>query len=98
MAGFAGSAVSAAGVTLRRVRLHGRDREQAAIGALLPDAQAGAGGALVLFGDPGVGKSILLADTVRGTATMTVHHEGVAVEIGIWFMSSSSAGSGPGPR
>jgi DNA-binding NarL/FixJ family response regulator len=52
--------------------VHGRDREQAAIGALLQDAQTGAGGALVLLGDPGVGKSVLLVDTVRGTATMTV--------------------------
>jgi DNA-binding CsgD family transcriptional regulator len=54
------------------VVLHGRESEQAAIGALLSDARAGAGGSLVLLGEPGAGKSVLLADAARATHDMTV--------------------------
>ncbi len=42
--------------------LHGRVREQAALHAVLSRARAGAGGALVLRGEPGIGKSALLDD------------------------------------
>jgi DNA-binding CsgD family transcriptional regulator len=42
------------------VRLLGRDRACAVIDALLADARAGAGGALVVRGEPGIGKSVLL--------------------------------------
>lgn len=44
--------------------LHGRAEEQARISALVRDAVAGEGGALVLRGEPGTGKSALLADAV----------------------------------
>ncbi|WP_263984918.1 LuxR family transcriptional regulator [Streptomyces sp. HPF1205] len=40
--------------------LYGRDREAAAIDALLDDARAGRSGVLVLRGDAGIGKSALL--------------------------------------
>jgi DNA-binding CsgD family transcriptional regulator len=41
--------------------LRGREREQAAIDRLLEGARAGEGGGLVLRGEPGIGKSALLA-------------------------------------
>ena len=44
--------------------LAGRDTERSRVAALLTGAAAGHGGALVLRGLPGVGKSTLLADTV----------------------------------
>ncbi|MQY05730.1 AAA family ATPase [Actinomadura macrotermitis] len=50
--------------------LQGRGDEQAAIGALLEGARAGAGGALVLHGEPGAGKSALLADAADGVRTL----------------------------
>lgn len=42
--------------------LYGRDPERARLGALLEAAQASRSGVLVLRGDPGIGKSALLAD------------------------------------
>ncbi|WP_448624748.1 AAA family ATPase [Geodermatophilus sp. URMC 64] len=45
--------------------LAGRDTERAAVAALLDAARAGAGGALVVRGVAGSGKSALLADAVR---------------------------------
>ncbi|MGS0684275.1 AAA family ATPase [Nakamurella sp. GG22] len=44
--------------------LHGRDREQKRLLALLADARHSRGSALVVRGQPGVGKSALLADLV----------------------------------
>jgi predicted ATPase len=41
--------------------LVGRDRECARLDAMIADARAGAGGALVLRGDAGIGKTALLA-------------------------------------
>ena len=52
--------------------LHGRERETAAIVALLDEAWAGRGGALVLQGQPGSGKSALLAEAVVRAEGMTV--------------------------
>jgi len=49
------------------VVLHGRDSEIATVGALLEAARAGDGGALVVRGVPGVGKTALL-DEARGQA------------------------------
>jgi len=40
--------------------LVGRERECARLDAVLADARAGVGGALVLRGDPGIGKTALL--------------------------------------
>jgi DNA-binding CsgD family transcriptional regulator len=49
--------------------LLGRDREIAALDALLADVMAARGGALVLRGEPGIGKTSLLgAATARATA------------------------------
>jgi DNA-binding CsgD family transcriptional regulator len=48
------------GVQQTPARLPGRERECAVIDRLLADARAGAGGALVVRGEPGVGKSALL--------------------------------------
>jgi DNA-binding CsgD family transcriptional regulator len=52
--------------------LQGRDVEQARVTALLDAARAGRGGALVLRGQPGVGKSVLLADVGDRVPDMTV--------------------------
>jgi predicted ATP-dependent serine protease len=52
--------------------LVGRGREQAQVAALLAEAGAGRGGAMVLHGLPGVGKSTLLADTVDGAGAFRV--------------------------
>ncbi|HEY0449674.1 helix-turn-helix transcriptional regulator [Actinophytocola sp.] len=52
--------------------LHGRAKEQAAVGALLTEARAGAGGALVLRGEPGIGKSALLDHAAAHAAGMRV--------------------------
>lgn len=53
-------AMTGPGLQRQAVRLLGRDRECAVIDALLADARAGAGGALVVRGEPGIGKSALL--------------------------------------
>ena len=47
--------------------LQGRDSELARVARLLADASEGRGGALLLHGQPGVGKSALLAE-VRARA------------------------------
>ncbi|MGY1712036.1 AAA family ATPase [Geodermatophilus sp. SYSU D00758] len=52
--------------------LNGRDVERAALAALLDGARDGRGGALVLRGQPGVGKSALLADAADRAGGMTV--------------------------
>ncbi len=48
-------------VRLGLPRLHGRDRELAAVTGLAGQVGAGGGGALVVRGEPGIGKSALLA-------------------------------------
>ncbi|MGK5111209.1 ATP-binding protein [Geodermatophilus sp. CPCC 205506] len=66
--------------------LQGRERERAAVAALLEDAAAGRGGALVLRGQPGVGKSALLADTVaRATADTVLRTQGIESESPLAF-------------
>jgi hypothetical protein len=57
-------------------RLFGRDAECAAIDRLLADARAGAGGALVIQGEAGTGKSALLdyARTTARSATSKQHY------------------------
>jgi DNA-binding CsgD family transcriptional regulator len=52
--------------------LHGRAAERAAVAALLDDARIARGGALVVSGLPGVGKSALLADAAARAGDMQV--------------------------
>ncbi|PVZ14625.1 helix-turn-helix transcriptional regulator [Actinomycetospora cinnamomea] len=52
--------------------LHGRAAERAAITQLLDEAWSSRGGALVLRGEPGTGKSALLADAVANAEGMRV--------------------------
>ena len=52
--------------------LYGRDPERAVIGALLDAARESRSGALVLRGDPGIGKTALLADARERAADMQV--------------------------
>ena len=57
----------------RAVRIHGREPERARIAELLDRARTGSGGVLVVHGEPGVGKSELLTDTVtRARGSMLV--------------------------
>ena len=49
--------------------LHGREREQERLVVLLDEARGCRGGALVVRGQPGVGKSALLADLVDGAGS-----------------------------
>ncbi len=66
--------------------LHGRDTELAAIAALLDEAWASRGGALVLRGQPGVGKSALLAEAVATAEGMRVlRTQGVESEAPLAF-------------
>jgi DNA-binding CsgD family transcriptional regulator len=52
--------------------LRGRDKQQAAIGALLERARAGVSGAVVLRGEPGIGKTALLDYAHSQAAGMVV--------------------------
>jgi len=52
--------------------LQGREVERTTVAAVLDGARAGRGRSLVLLGDPGVGKSALLADAVARAEGMTV--------------------------
>jgi hypothetical protein len=80
-------------VTGRPVLLHGRAAEQSVIGRLIADARKGRSGALVLRGEPGIGKTALLdyaawaADPQeRGmTAVRVIRGAGVESEAGLPF-------------
>jgi len=52
--------------------LYGREPERARVAALLADARAGTAGALLIRGEPGVGKSALLQDALEAVAGMRV--------------------------
>ncbi|MDA0566274.1 AAA family ATPase [Streptomonospora sp. S1-112] len=73
----------------RRVRvLHGRTAEQAALTGLLDAAAAGAGGAAVLRGEAGIGKSALLEGAVReaaGRGMRVLRLTGVEAEAALGF-------------
>jgi len=61
--------------------LRGRETEQSQISALLDEAWASRGGALVLRGPAGVGKSALLADaTVRAEGMLVLRTQGIESE------------------
>jgi DNA-binding CsgD family transcriptional regulator/tetratricopeptide (TPR) repeat protein len=61
-----------AGPGQQPVRLSGREQECAVIDRLLAGARAGAGGALVVRGEPGIGKSALLGYARQHAAPMLV--------------------------
>ncbi|MEO6503382.1 MAG: AAA family ATPase [Jatrophihabitantaceae bacterium] len=52
--------------------LHGRETERARLAALLAGARAGTAGALLIRGEPGIGKSALLEDLLQGADGMRV--------------------------
>jgi DNA-binding CsgD family transcriptional regulator len=52
--------------------LHGRVKEQSVVDALLDEARDGNGGALVVLGEPGIGKSALLDHAAQHAAGMRV--------------------------
>ena len=68
------------------MQLLGRERQRAALDRLVESARDGFGGALVVHGEPGVGKTALLEDTA-GNATMLriVRCTGVEDEMGFPF-------------
>ena len=67
-------------------RLIGRRREQVAINELLQAARDGTGGVLVLHGEPGVGKTALLADTAQaGSGFRIISAVGVEGEMELPF-------------
>lgn len=66
--------------------LLGRAPEQAALAALLADARAGRSAALLLRGEPGIGKTALLRETVAQAAGLRVlHTRGVESEAELAF-------------
>jgi len=54
------------------VDLLGRERERAALDRLVEAAREGSGGALVVHGEPGVGKTALLEDSVVRASTLRI--------------------------
>jgi len=54
------------------VQLLGRERERAVLDRLVESARDGFGGALVVHGEPGVGKTALLDDAVARAATLRI--------------------------
>jgi len=67
--------------------LHGRDAEQAGVTALLDAARRGHGGALVVRGDPGIGKTALLADAAAraGDDVQVLRTQGIESESPLAF-------------
>ncbi|MFB9371453.1 helix-turn-helix transcriptional regulator [Kitasatospora albolonga] len=54
------------------MKLYGREREQAELAGRLAGARAGRGSALVLWGEPGIGKSALMERAAAGAEGFTV--------------------------
>ncbi|MGH3208470.1 MAG: ATP-binding protein, partial [Trebonia sp.] len=68
------------------MQVHGRDAELAALDDLLGQARNGASGALVLRGDPGIGKTALLAQAAeRASGFQVIRAAGVEEESGLPF-------------
>ncbi|MFC1430729.1 AAA family ATPase [Streptacidiphilus sp. N1-3] len=73
-------------------QLYGREDEQAAVDALLADARQGRSGALVLRGEPGIGKTALLdhaAGTAAGSGFRVIRATGVQYEAELPFAGLS---------
>ncbi len=66
------SLVVAHGLDYAGLVLIGRDAERALVGVLLEAARGSTSGALVIRGEPGVGKSALLEDAREAAADMQV--------------------------
>jgi DNA-binding CsgD family transcriptional regulator len=60
--------------------LYGRETERGVIGELLREAAEFRGGALVLFGRPGAGKTALLRDTAQWADALVLRAQGVESE------------------
>ena len=68
------------------MRVLGRETEQAVISGLLERAEAGEGGVLVVRGEPGVGKSVLLADAAaRAGDARVLRTQGIESEAPLAF-------------
>src|SRR2546430_5119505 len=68
------------------MQLLGRERERAALDRLVESARDGSGGALVVHGEPGVGKAALLEDSVeKATMLRIVRSAGVEGEMELPF-------------
>src|ERR1700761_563532 len=68
------------------MQVHGRDAELAALDGLLGQARNGTSGALVLRGDPGIGKTALLAQAAeRAGGFQGIRATGVEEESGLPF-------------
>ncbi len=67
--------------------LIGREREQAALVDLLAEASGGGSSVIVLVGDPGIGKSALLADTRRRANRTVLSTVGLEGETGIAYVN-----------
>uniref|UniRef100_UPI00186B12A3 AAA family ATPase n=2 Tax=Georgenia thermotolerans TaxID=527326 RepID=UPI00186B12A3 len=68
------------------MRVQGRAREQAAIDELVRAAREGRGGALVVRGEPGAGKSVLLADAAaRADGMQVLRTQGIESEAPLPF-------------
>ena len=65
--------------------LYGREPERGTIGTLLRDAGASRGGALVVSGRPGVGKTALLEDAARRTDARVLRAQGIESESQLAF-------------
>ncbi|MFJ2031127.1 AAA family ATPase [Streptosporangium sp. NPDC087985] len=66
--------------------LHGRTMERAAVTTLIDETWASRGGALVLRGQPGVGKSALLADAIaRAEGMQVLRTQGIESESPLAF-------------
>jgi AAA ATPase-like protein len=75
-----------ASVTLTTRSLRGRQRERAALGQLLLDVRSGRSRALVLWGEPGIGKTALLDDLcARAGDVVLVRGAGVESEAELAF-------------
>ncbi|MFC0542917.1 ATP-binding protein [Kutzneria chonburiensis] len=75
-------------------RLVGRDAALAATGAALADAVAGVGGLLLVAGEPGIGKSALLAEQSRRATVRVLHGAGWEGAPSFWLWTQVLRGLG----
>src|SRR5579863_9944191 len=68
------------------MRLYGRDADLAALSELLDRARAGASAALVLRGEPGIGKTALVSELIaRADGFRVLRGAGIEEESGLPF-------------